>query len=323
MHFQPLSIRELEELRHHGFVIRRGAFADIAGDVMNVTGEKIEAILSSGIDFKRLMQEAGAADPVMRETGSNALITVSDHFACPLLAGWTMDFSGNTVHDIRLDRAEYHRESGNALAELAKRVHAVLSPFGGDLSSNIQVRWIPPSDGEQLANNELRKILGFHSDGTGLFRKRSNLKHLPAFRFLVGAYLTDLDREYFEHPCGQLVVLDGGHRLVSKLYAETIPLLNGAASAKARTELFNQHIAGAVHGYCVAHPEELVTVRAKPGDLMIAHCLIPHASNEAYFTDPSNRPAGRTAIYIRAGDFSPDERGGEALTNPELAWALS
>lgn len=316
-----LSVEQLAQLKSDGFVLCRGAAADLVAGLRSQTGSQLNHLLQAGVDWHAKMLAAAQDDPVMRATGAHARLKLSEHVSFPPLTSWHMEDSGMGVTDIRLAPERYADERDTSIGALIERVNELTSPLDPGEGFGLQVRLVPQERRPIPPRNELYEQLGFHPDGGGTFERTTDVKLLPIFKWLVGVYLTDMDAEYHERPCGQLVVIPGGHRIVCASYEKFLKAIEHEADPAVRWEKYREMITGPVRAVAKNEPHRLVTLRAKPGDILVAHGLMPHGPGLVWNVDPANDPPGRTAIYLRVGRFRPEQMGGIALTDPDLVWS--
>lgn len=137
----------------------------------------------------------------------------------------------------------------------------------------------------------------WHIDGTWIAKKNNSFEGIPFFKLLVGVYLTDLTKTN----SANLLVSPGGH-----FYVENFFKVLDENTIKNDVSLVFENL------YKIKIPD-LIPVLVSPGDVVIAHALLPHnvSKNEA-----NNRPV----IYFRLGKYKND--GYKALSSLWGEWSI-
>ena len=136
----------------------------------------------------------------------------------------------------------------------------------------------------------------WHIDGFGHVSKGGRWSEIPYFNLLVGVFLTDIPHPHL----GNLMVLDGGHRIVAKWFQEIgCNEFDSSGNAKDDSELLKTLRQVKI--------PDLQPVTASPGDVVICHALMPHGIDR---NDGLRRPV----LYYRLG--KPSNTGISALSIP-------
>lgn len=176
-----------------------------------------------------------------------------------------------------------------------------------DTTKHIYQKYIAPigarilKDGNKLVDGQFSLMqsgrpasLGWHIDGTWIAIDNNSLVGIPFFKLLVGLYLTDLTAEEY----GNLVVSPGGHKIVADFFKN-----NGQEICDEPKKAFERLYAEKI--------PDFQSVLVEPGDLIVAHTLLPHSIS-------INNGPDRPVIYFRLGEYR--ESGYPALSNLWHEW---
>lgn len=136
--------------------------------------------------------------------------------------------------------------------------------------------------------------LGWHIDGTWIATDANSFDGIPFFKLLIGVYLTDLTRP----ERGNLMVSSGGHKVVADFFRKA-----GADICKNPRKAFHD-----LYSVPIA---DLQPVLVNPGDIVVAHALLPH-------TISVNNGPDRPVVYFRLGNYS--RSGYAALSDIWSEW---
>lgn len=135
---------------------------------------------------------------------------------------------------------------------------------------------------------------GWHIDGTWIATDKNSLEGIPFFKLLVGIFLTDL----MSPNRGNLMVSRGGHRTVADFFKKEGDRIC-ATPKYAFEKLYAESI------------PQLETIFVNPGDVILAHALLPHTVSK---NDGPDRPV----LYFRLGVY--ENSGYPALSNLWMEW---
>lgn len=136
----------------------------------------------------------------------------------------------------------------------------------------------------------------WHLDGFGRIHSGGSWNDLPFFQLFIGIFLTELP----SGEMGNLMVVDGGHRIISDWFKKT-------GKAEFDRNLHLDDPTGLVKKCRQMSMPLLKPVLVSSGDVVICHSLLPHS------VDVNNGPR-RPVVYFRFG--TPRLQGIEALSNP-------
>ncbi len=137
----------------------------------------------------------------------------------------------------------------------------------------------------------------WHIDGTWIAKKNNSIAGIPFFKLLVGVYLTDLTKTN----SANLLVSPGGH-----IFVENFFKAQDEDTVKDNVPLIFEKL------YATKIPD-FVPVLASPGDVVIAHALLPHNVSK-------NESNDRPVIYFRLGQYKND--GYKALSSLWSEWPM-
>ncbi len=147
-----------------------------------------------------------------------------------------------------------------------------------------------------IIENGREKVKDWHIDGTWIAKKNNSFAGIPFFKLLVGVFLSDLTQA----ENGNLMISPGGHLSVQDFFKSLSPedLNNPVKVFEKLSKIEIPH---------------LIPILAEPGDIIIAHCLLPHNIDH-------NQGNERRALYFRLGAYETD--GYRALSNLWSDWDI-
>lgn len=214
----------------------------------------------------------------------------------------------NKVHDVfvEISTAQFPRQHSNYgplrkdkrfdhKSELSENIREVFDRYINPLGAEILEIGNTYIDGQfSIMQGGRPASLGWHIDGTWIATDKNSLDGIPFFKLLVGLFLTDLASPNR----GNLMVSPGGHRAVADFFKKEGPEIC-ATPKYAFEKLYQESI------------PPLETIFVDPGDVILAHSLLPH-------TVSKNNGPDRPSLYFRLGAY--ENTGYPALSNLWMEW---
>lgn len=165
-------------------------------------------------------------------------------------------------------------------SELTSNIKAIYNQYILPISQKVLQDFHSFSDAQySLIESGRPSTNNRHIDGTWIAKDKNSFEGIPFFKLLIGIYLTDLSKP----SSGNFMVSPWWHRYVEKFFQDINPSLLDTP-----WEVFDKVYAQEI--------PPLTPLLVSPGDIVIAHSLLPHSID-------ANIRVDRPVLYFRCGNY--------------------